>query len=761
VREARSPGGAALLRQLVPVTDPEIVQRRQRLLGEVRRALDSGIQGWPLDGIHALHPWLAQAQVLGSHLEALDLCTVAETLRACGAMRVFLDTHADSLPLLGAEAVALQAHAGIASAIERAILPSGELADDASPELARVRRRLVAQREALLQRLASHLTRGKGDEAYVTLRGERYVIPVRADAGGVRGIVHDRSATGGTLFVEPLDVVDANNELQALRDAEVRESLRILQDLTSRLGRDSAAVAASLEALERIDALHAAASAAVSMHAAAPRLGTALRLRAARHPLLQAQLRGQGRDVVPLDLELGDARALVITGPNTGGKTVALKTVGLLVLMHQAGLQLPAHADTELPVFARLVADIGDEQSIEAAESTFSSHLRHVQQAVEAAGSGLLALLDEFMAGTDPEEGAALAKVVLRRLVTQGATTLVTTHLGALKLFAHAEPGCGNAAMVFDAARGAPLYRLQAGVPGSSNALATAARLGFDADLVAAAVEERGEDTMRVESVLRGLEAERLALESARATAEAATAEATRLREEAATQIATLARQRDRHLAQARRQVDALVADARARVENTIRALRESQATAADIRDARDALQRVETSLAAPAPESPPPVDTGPLCVGDLVWIRPLGSEGRLEAFAANDRAVVRYGPAAVTVALRDLERRGRAAPSPTSPAPGGYAVHQDEHPAALEIDIRGFERSDAIAALEQFLDRAVLQGLRSVRIVHGKGTGVLRRAVHESLATHPAVAAHHLGEHGEGGSGVTIAQLH
>jgi len=761
VREARTPGGAELLRALVPSADSQEVARRQQLLGEVHGARTEGIQAWPLDGVHDLRPWLDRSRVTGSHLEPLELRRVAQTLAACTAMRRFLDTHAARLPLLHARTKPLVAHTGLASAIEHAVLENGEIADHASPELARIRRRLVTQRQAVLRTLEAHLARGKPDaETYVTMRGERYVIPVRADAAAARGIVHDRSATGATLFVEPLDVVEGNNELQGLRDGEGREVLRILQDLTHRLAAESDAVERSLEAVEFVDAQHAAACAAATMRAASPRLGTTLQLRAARHPLLESRLAAQGRAVVPLDLALGEARALVITGPNTGGKTVALKTVGLLALMHQAGLQVPLHADSELPVFARIVADIGDEQSIEAAESTFSSHLRHVRGAIEAAGPGLLALLDEFMAGTDPEEGAAMAKVVLRRLVQRGATTLVTTHLGALKLFAHAEPGVGNASMVFDATSGTPLFRLQPGVPGSSNALATAERLGFDPDLVAAARAERGDSAARIEAVLQSLEAERLAFETARAAAETEAAEARRVREEAATQLAELAHLRATHQAQARRDVAKILDDARARIEATIRSLREAQASREAIRSAKDELDAVAASVQA-IEAGPVPIPEGEPRPGDLVWIRPLGREGRMEEMQGDDRARVRYGFAVVTVPLRDLELRVRGVETPPEPTRGGYQVQDTTEKAAVEIDLRGFDRPEAISAMDQFLDRAVLQGLPSVRIVHGKGTGVLRRTIQEYLTSHPSVASHRLGDHGEGGSGVTIAKLH
>jgi DNA mismatch repair protein MutS2 len=761
---ARSPGGQSLVCRLVPAADPVEVRSRQERIAEVRLALDAGRGPWPLDGIHDLRPLLEVAVRSGSRLEPLELRQAAETLRAASRMRRFLEAGAESLQRVRARAAGLAEQDDLAARIERAILETGEIADNASPELQRVRSRLAGQREVVLRRLETHLKRmGGGPDAYVTLRSERFVIPVRADAGSA-GIVHDRSQTGATLFVEPLDVVDANNELQALRDAERREIERILMALTADFGARAEPVRRSLEALEEIDALHAAAQAAVAMRAASPRIGRRVMLHAARHPLLEQTLQESGSELVPLDVDPGAARALVITGPNTGGKTVALKTVGLLVLMHQSGLQVPAGPDSELPLFSRVVADIGDEQSIEAAESTFSSHLRHVRAGLESAGSGLLALFDEFMAGTDPEDGAALAKVVLRRLCGAGATTFVTTHLGALKLFAHAEPELGNASMLFDLESRVPLYRLRTGVPGSSNALATAARLGFDPALLEDARRERGAEVGRTEAVLQALEAERQRLEAARAEAESVASEARRLREESAEALADLARHRDTHLSRARREAGELVADARGRIEHIIRELRQSTGSTPEIRAAHDAVEELQADL---SPTAPPPASTapgGPPRVGDRVWIRNLQREGWLEGVLADGRARVRLGNAAWSVPVQELEVRAAAEAPPDaaggiSPSSDGYTVQEIE-PQTHEIDLRGMDREAALAALDHFLDRATLQGSPIVRIVHGKGTGVLRKSVQEYLSRHASVEEQRLGEHGEGGSGVTIVKL-
>jgi DNA mismatch repair protein MutS2 len=764
--EARSPGGRRLVQRLVPAVDPAEVRARQERIAEVRVAFDTGRAPWPLDGIHDLRPLLDVAERPGSRLEPLELRQAAETLRAASRLRRFLEAGAESLQRVRAYAAGLSEQDDLAARIERAILETGEIADNASPELRRVRARLAGQREVVLHRLEGHLKRmGGGPDAYVTVRSERFVIPVRADAGST-GIVHDRSKTGATLFVEPLDVVDANNELQALRDAENREIERILAALTADLGAHAEPVRRSLEALEEIDALHAAAQAAVRMRAASPRIGRRLALHAARHPLLEQTLQESGRELVPLDVDPAAARALVITGPNTGGKTVALKTVGLLALMHQSGLQVPASPDSELPLMSRVVADIGDEQSIEAAESTFSSHLRHVRAALEAAGSGLLALFDEFMAGTDPEDGAALAKVVLRRLCAAGATTFVTTHLGALKLFAHAEPDLGNASMLFDPDSRVPLFRLRTGVPGSSNALATAARLGFDPALLEEARRERGAEAGRTEAVLQALEAERRQLESARAEAESAAAEARRLREESAGALAELTRHRETHLSRARREAGELVADARARIERIIRELRQSAGSTPEIRVAHEAVEKVEAELILPA-AAPAAASSGQVPrAGDRVWIRSLQREGWLESVLADGRARVRLGNAEWSVPLQELEVRitgaeppADAGAAPGAPRPGGYTV-QDVEPQPHEIDLRGMDREGALAALDHFLDRATLQGTPIVRIVHGKGTGVLRKSIQEYLSRHANVEELRLGEHGEGGSGVTIVKL-
>jgi len=758
-------GGRARVLELLPSADVELVRGEHRLVLEAVRALDEGLETWPLDGTHDVGAVLAAAARPGSRLDAIELRQVAETLAVAGRLRRFLDQHAARLPELCSRSTRVVGNESLVAALLAAIDEHGVVRDEASSGLRTIRRALQTERASLLAQLETLLrTSGAAGEGYVTLRGDRYVIPVRTEAAGsVRGIVHDRSATGSTLFVEPLAVVDANNELQRLHDAERREIDRILSDLSARVGAAAASATASLEGIHAVDAVRARAAWARGFGCTMPRIASSLRLRAARHPLLDLQLRAAGSAAVPLDVDQGEASVLVLTGPNTGGKTVALRTVGLAVLLHQAGVPIPAAADSQLPVFARVVADIGDEQSVQTSESTFSAHLRHVTGLLDAAPGPTLALLDEFMSGTDPAEGAALAQVVLRDLARRRVTTLVTTHLGDLKLFAHTEPGLANAAMAFDAESCRPLYRLQPNVPGSSNAFAIAAGLGFPPALLDAARALRGDAAGRMEALLQSLAEEHARLAATTARTAEAEIEVRRMREELAVELAEVARRRHGALNEARREGERLLAEARSRVEKLVRELRAAAASPAAVRGAQQEIAAIERAMIHEAGSDIPiagEISTSPPVPGNLVWVRPLGRDGILEAVESGGRARVRLGNVTVNVPFADLVCRGAAVdPSPVVSTSAVYASPETE-PPGTRLDVRGMERADALEALERFLDAMVVHGLNQAEIVHGKGTGVLRRAVQERLATHPDVVEARLGGHGEGGSGVTIVRL-
>ncbi len=758
-------GGREQVLDLLPSADVESVRAEHRLIQEAVRALDEGLETWPLDGTHDVAAALALASRPGGRLDALELRQVAETLAVAARLRRFLDQHAERLPELCARSTQVVAHETMVAALVAAIDEHGVVRDEASSALRSIRRALQTERANLLEQLETLLrTSGAAGEGYVTLRGDRYVIPVRTEsAGSVRGIVHDRSSTGSTLFVEPLAAVDANNELQRLHDAERREIDRILSDLSARVGGVADSAGASLDGIYMVDAVRARAAWARAFGCTSPRIGTPLQLRGARHPLLELQLRAAGSTAVPLDVDQGDASVLVLTGPNTGGKTVALRTVGLAVLLHQAGVSIPAAADSQLPVFARVVADIGDEQSVQNSESTFSAHLRHVTGLLVATPGPTLALLDEFMAGTDPAEGAALAQVVLRDLAQRRVTTLVTTHLGDLKLFAHTEPGLANAAMAFDPESRRPLYRLQPNVPGSSNAFAIAAGLGFPAPLLDAARALRGDAAGRMEALLQSLAEEHARLAATTLRAAEAEAEARRMREELAVELAEVARRRHGALTEARREGERLLAEARSRVEKLVRDLRTAAASPAAVRGAQEEIAAIERAVNPDSERDIPivgEVSSSPPVPGNRVWVRPLGRDGILEAVESGGRARVRLGNVTVNVPFADLVSRGAAAdPLPAVSTSAAY-VSPETEPPGTRLDLRGMERADALDALESFLDAMVVHGLNQAEIVHGKGTGVLRRAVQERLAAHPDVVEARLGGHGEGGSGVTIVRL-
>jgi len=734
--------------------------------------MEGGAPPPDLTGVQDVRSAVRLSQRPQEALPPLELRGIADTLQTAARVRRWLDEHADRLEEVGRHLGTWPDATDLVRAIHKAILENGDIDDAASPRLRDVRTRQTRVRKQLVSRLETLAAARPSDEdSWVTVRGERYVIPVRVDAAGsVPGIVHDRSASGVTLFVEPLEVVEANNELQGLHDAEAREVHRILQELTGAVREHQDTALTALEGLERLDALHCIASWSREEEAVSPEIGAAVRLHAGRHPLLARQLRGTDQPLVPLDIALATGESLVITGPNTGGKTVALKCLGLLVLMHQSGVQIPAHVDSCLPIVTRVFADIGDEQSIEAAQSTFSSHLQHVGHAVREARSGCLVLLDEFMSGTDPQEGAALGKAILRALIRAGAQALVTTHLGELKLFAHVEPGVSNAAMLFDTASRAPLYRLQAGVPGASNALNIAARLGLPEDLLEEARELRGAESGALEDAITALEEERRALQKERADARNLEEESRRLRDDYTKRLEELRAERKQAIGEARREAADLVRDAQSTIENLVRELRETHASRETIHKAHRSLEEMRQETQEPQTELPA-ASRAPR-VGDTVFVRTLQRQAEVEAVERGGQLRVRFGNIQMQVEAEDVAVvQPEAAPPTPRPARkrgagprldrprGGHDI-QAEGVASLRLDVRGQTREEALAALDRFLDRAVLQGVPVAQIIHGKGTGALRAGIQSALADHPRVTSYRLGEHGEGGSGVTIVHL-
>ncbi len=740
------PWSAEKARALRPSTDPAEVQARLAETEEARRllALEPGLD---MGGVRDLRP-LLEAASRGATLAPADLLTVGEALKAARRIRRLLLRRADALPHLARHAERMQEFPELEAEIARCLDEAGEVKDEASPALRVLRAEIRRLTQEIQARLQSYLTDPRYapylQEPLITLRGGRFVIPIKAEhKGKILGLVHDTSASGATLFIEPLPVVEMGNQLRALQAQEEKEVARILAALSAAVGAQAEGIRATLEALADLDLALAKARYALTLRAERPEIApwpkepperrtvSPLWLRQARHPLLDPQR------VVPIDVTPDPtAFMLILTGPNTGGKTVTLKTVGLLAAMAQSGLHIPAAEGSRLPVFDGIYADIGDEQSIEQNLSTFSAHLLNILDFLNTATDRSLVLLDELGAGTDPTEGAALARAILEHFHARGTTTLVATHFPELKLWAQTTPGAANASMEFDPETLAPTYRLRIGMPGRSNAFLIARRLGMPEALIARAQGYVSPQALRLEALLA--EAERLREEAARAQAEAeqARAAARALEEEWRARLARIEAEREQLLREARVQIEALLQEAREeceRIRRQVRAARQAEVEAA--RRRLETLQaRLRDALAQAAPPLEAPAEP-PFAVGDRVWVRPLQMEGEILSLEGEE-ADVQVGRWRLRMALADLERRER--PRPASPEPAPAPPRPPE--VALHLDLRGMRVEEALPLLEKFLDDAFLAGMPFVRIIHGKGTGALRRAVRERLKTHPHV---------------------
>ena len=765
--------GAEKARALVPSTDPAEIRERLATTTEARRFL-SLYPLTDLGGARDVRP-MVEAARREAVLAPADLLDIAQTLQAAGRLRQTVIRQEAHFPRLAAIAARLEPCPELVEAIERVLDERGEVRDDASPALTRTRSELRAVHDRLIARLqriiSSPETAPFLQEPIITMREGRYVVPLKADfKGRIRGIVHDRSASGATLFIEPLSVVELGNTWRELQVAEEQEIRRILADLSARVAARSAEILETVDALADLDLAFAKARYADELDAAEPMLadgkpdrdGMRLRLLRARHPLLDPAT------VVPIDVVLdGETHVLVITGPNTGGKTVTLKTVGLLALMAQSGLHIPADENSMLPVFAAVYADIGDEQSIEQSLSTFSAHLTNILSFIHRADEHSLVLLDELGAGTDPAEGSALARALLETFRQRGAVTLVATHYPELKAYAQLTPGVCNACVEFDPETLRPTYHLTIGIPGRSNALAIARRLGLDEEIVRRAEALLSPQERQTEHLLADLH--RLRLEAARARDEAyaARAEAQRLTEELRRRLARIDEERAAILEEARREA----LEELERLREEARALRQKWRKAhlappvtqdvsgasyppPPVAEAEAELNRlaaeVTESLRAPEPLLP----TGPLRPGDTVWVKSLRAVGDLRALV-DDEAEVQVGPLRVRIPARELERR---APPASAVEPSGVRYAPPTVP--LRLDLRGQTVEEALESLDRYLDAAALAGLPWAHIVHGKGTGALRQAVRDFLRRHPLVRSYRSGEEGEGGDGVTVVIL-
>ena len=795
---------------LLPTDDIREAQEWQAETREARTLLEEK-SDVHLGGVHDLRNLVEQA-VRGGTLLPMDLLDVRSTLVRARTLHRLLTRLGEQFPYIADVAARISAPGDLIEEIARCIDERGEVLDSASDALARIRRTLREAHSALLERLqrivASATNAPYLQEPIVTQRQGRYVIPLRAEfKGRIPGLVHDQSGSGATLFIEPLAVVELNNRWREAQLAEDAEIHRILAALTGLVAAAAGPIILTVEALGDLDLIFAKARYANETRAVEPEFvawqdgkgirgqgsrGAAARRRGdaeeprdgqlpassyqhpgstlafiqARHPLLDPLT------VVPVDIYLDDnCFILLITGPNTGGKTVSLKTTGLLTLMAQAGMPIPAAEGSKLSVFEQVFADIGDEQSIEQSLSTFSSHMTHIVEILDRADSRALVLLDELGAGTDPDEGAALAQSLLKTLLARHITTLATTHYSELKVFAHSTSFVANASVEFDIESLSPTYRLSIGLPGRSNAFAIARRLGLSNEIVAGAEALVSPQSLEAESMLAEIKRAREAALTAESEAKAARHRAEALNADLQYRLVKVEEARREVLGEARAQAQAELEaiqheagrlrdqlDGLARERGAIQAsgknLHEQWLAEAEVLVAR----RSAAARPLPPMQAPEPVKIdGPLLPGDRVWVPSLGASGEVVGVVGND-VEVKVGGFRVRLAQSRVELRERGQ-LPAVQIQAGGAQPKPPSPG-MELDLRGLTVDDMLIELDRYLDTAYLAGLPFVRLIHGKGTGALRQAVRDELRGHPLVGEFRAGENSEGGEGVTVAKL-
>ncbi len=760
------PPGRRLAEELGPVADPVLVEIGLEETSQVR-ALLAEHPSAGIGGAHDIGPAVVRA-ARGGRLDAVQFASIAQTLEAASRLRDILAE--DRRPLLNDLARSLHPLPALRSTLERSFDPTGELLDTASPRLGALRRATRIAYERLRSRLEQLVHSSEVGPALqdpiVTLRNGRYVVPVRADARSrVKGIVHDASGSGQTLFVEPLIAVELGNAWREAQLAEAAEVERILDELSALVGSQADALRETLDALARFDLWSAKARLAEEMDAV--RAETAARpeisLKGARHPGLSGR-------VVPIDVELGaDFRALLVTGPNTGGKTVTLRTIGLLVLMHQAGLHVPAEPGSRLPVLRDVFADIGDEQSVAQSLSTFSGHLRSIVRIAAAAGPSTLVLLDELGAGTDPTEGSALAQALLDHFLRAGALVAATTHYAELKVYAHTTPEVTNASVEFDLETLSPTYHLRIGLPGGSQAFAIAERLGLPAPIVADARSRLSEGQQAFEETLASIRATDLAAREALDRARAAEQRAAEAQRTADEERRRARRERDAAVAAARADAERLVEDLRADIRGARRRLERETVTAPALDELVERAEERLGRLPAPAPAVPTaPVEPVAWRVGARARSRTGGWEGRIVALErGGKRATLEVGGMRVTASVDELEPatappgdQGRSSRSRASEeAATGISRLRLERARTIasSLDVRGARVDEALEIVGRYLEDASLAGLERALIIHGMGTGALRDAIRGAATAHPLVREVRAGERGEGGDGVTV----
>lgn len=764
--------GREILTDLKPSANLKQLHEEIARVEEVR-GLYQRAGSFPANGVADIRLHLKRAAVQGSVLDEGQLLAILHHLRVHAQTEKMMRREAPRMPLTAIIASGMQALPDLENRLDKAITPEGTVRDSASSELARIRRSMGVQLERLRTKLMGMIPKlaksGVLREDSFSLRDGRYVLPVRSDSMGmVKGIIHDRSATGGTVFVEPTALIDLGNELRTLELAERDEVRRILRELTNYVRNDIAIIEANYRILILLDCLWAKALLAERLEANAPILSElgALHLYGARHPLLV--LSGD-RKIVPLNLDLGgDFGMLVISGPNAGGKSVALKTVGLLALMAACGLHVPALPGTEIPLFLAIEADIGDQQSIADDLSTFTAHATRLKEILATATPRTLVLIDEIGAGTDPQEGASLSIATLERLIAGRVPTIVTTHHGALKAFAHSSVWCANGSMEFDLASFRPTYRFRPHVPGSSYALDIARRAGLPEDLIARARELVGSERSQLEELIVNLSEKLTSYSSLVADQEQKTGLIAAQEADYRQKLERL-QQREKQLKhQAMREVEEILKVARKTVETVVKDLREQGGRSDSIKIAHQTLSDLKKSVSVrldvPTVDvaQPPRHDIIPepdlkraIEIDDWVTIDG-GTSGQVTALSAKgDRVCIAVGAVQLWVTKERISLIKR--PDEPTESVRSYARLPE---VPFELDVRGLDTPEALFRVDRYIYDGLSTGRERLGIIHGKGAGILAKFIREALRKNKLVASFRYGEYGEGDYGVTIVEL-
>ena len=763
--------GREAARALRPSGDADTVRRWQAETEEATTVIAYG-GGSPMAWFTDVRPFLKLAKA-GGTLSPKALSQVADVLKASRTLRSALVTDREDTPYLTEMGSRLATNRSLEEEIFDAIISEDEISDHASPELYDIRRKMRTLNDRVRDKLNGIIRSSTMQkylmDAIVTMRNGRYVVPVKAECrASVPGIVHDQSGTGSTLFIEPMAVVEAGNELKQWTLKEKNEIERILGAFSDRIAPDADLIASNLDLLARLDVIFAKAGLSRQMRAVPPKLNEEghVRLIQARHPLIDPE------KVVPSTLWLGEEfTTLVITGPNTGGKTVTLKTVGLLSLMAQAGLQIPAAYGSELAIFDEVFADIGDEQSIEQSLSTFSSHMTNIVEILQSVTPQSLALFDELGAGTDPTEGAALAMAILNHLLTMKVTTMATTHYSELKAFALSTPGVENASVEFNVETLRPTYRLSIGVPGKSNAFEISRKLGLPEFLIEDANSRLSKDAVRFEDVIANAEYHRQIAEKERELAEEAHRETQRLRDEAEKLQKELADRRESELRKAKDEARKLLQKAQRESEQIIADLKKQRSVGVKEHELHNLRAQLQGAIDANTEKISADAGVGSvptsLKVGDTVLLVNLNTKATvLTVPDSKGECTVQAGALKLKANMADMRTAKPDKPEkpkgrqPAKGNGGGTTINVGVRQVQTECDVRGMNLEEAIDEVDAFLDSALLNKLGQVYIIHGKGTGILRNGIQQHLKRYGAVKSFRLGKYGEGEDGVTVVTL-